>query len=240
MGQAGTREERAAETRAALLDAAAVEFAGYGYAGASVDRIARRADRSTGSLYHHYPGGKKELAELIVRGQPGAVQVQGPAVGLQHLIDITLAWACQMVDNPVLLAGARLVGEQGDFIKGSDDFNSHAQWTEVVMASLLAARRRRELRAGVDMQGTARLLVNACTGAQLQASMESGPARVDLPGRVVEAWECLLPALAVPRVVKNLDLDVDRVRTGSAPLPVHPAAGGAAGSGAQGGGSAAI
>src|SRR3954468_10870228 len=45
---------RAPASRRALLDAAAAEFAARGYAGANVDRIARRAGVNKAMIYYHF------------------------------------------------------------------------------------------------------------------------------------------------------------------------------------------
>ncbi|WP_255948451.1 ScbR family autoregulator-binding transcription factor [Streptomyces odontomachi] len=201
------KQARGVRTRAALVRAAAEEFAECGYAGASVARIAKRAGVTLGTMYHHFPR-KGELAREIVRSQPDLVVPPIEAQGLQQIVDITLAWGYQLLDNPVLLAGARLVMDQDQFIE--PDENSHKQWAEVVVHSFRAAQRKRELRAGVDVEAMARLVVNFCTGAQMHASMESG--RKDLPDRIVEMWHCLLPALAVPSVAKRLEFGEERGR----------------------------
>ncbi|MET8757660.1 TetR family transcriptional regulator [Lentzea sp. NPDC004782] len=52
------------QTRRRLLDAAFVEFAAYGIAGARMERIARIAGCSTGLVYTYY-GGKQELFDAV-------------------------------------------------------------------------------------------------------------------------------------------------------------------------------
>ncbi|MCU1398113.1 MAG: putative transcriptional regulator, TetR family [Acidimicrobiales bacterium] len=59
------QHDRKAETRARLLAAAADLFAEHGIAGASVDAIATRADRTVGALYGHF-GSKEELLFAVV------------------------------------------------------------------------------------------------------------------------------------------------------------------------------
>lgn len=49
-----TRQEAKAQTREAILDAAAVVFARRGFAAASVQEIAEEAGRTTGALYAHF------------------------------------------------------------------------------------------------------------------------------------------------------------------------------------------
>ena len=61
---------RAAATRQGLLDAAAAVFGAAGYHDASVSEIVATAGASTGSLYHHFVGGKADLyAELFTAWQ---------------------------------------------------------------------------------------------------------------------------------------------------------------------------
>jgi AcrR family transcriptional regulator len=201
------KQGRAVRTRATLVRAAAEEFAESGYAGASVAKIANRAGVTLGTMYHHFQR-KGELAREIVRSQPDLVVPPIPSQGLQYVVDITLTWAYQLLDNPVLLAGARLVMDQDQFIEPEE--NSHKQWADVVVHGFRAAQRKRELRSGVDVEAMARLVVNSCTGAQMHASMESG--RKDLPERIVEMWRCILPALAVPSVARRLEFGEDRGR----------------------------
>lgn len=55
---AATRD--AQDSRRELLDAAAIEFAAHGYAGTTVERIARRASLSKGTFYWTFPR-KEEL-----------------------------------------------------------------------------------------------------------------------------------------------------------------------------------
>ena len=59
--------ERRAETRRALLDAAAELFATRGIDGASVDAIAEAAGRTSGAVYDHF-GGKEGLLFCLLEG----------------------------------------------------------------------------------------------------------------------------------------------------------------------------
>jgi TetR/AcrR family transcriptional repressor of uid operon len=205
-GPAGKREvkqERAVRTRAAIMHAAAEVFAECGFSGAAVTKIAQRAGVTLGAMYFHFES-KEALAREIVREQPERVNPPFESEGLQHAADITLTWAHQVLSDPYLLAGARLVMEQELFI--GPEWNSHRQWTQVLAQDLAVAQGRRELRKGVDVNAVARLLVYACTGAQMHAHLETG--RQDLPERIREMWRTLLPAIATPSAISRVELDV--------------------------------
>ncbi|OBJ59719.1 TetR family transcriptional regulator [Mycobacterium sp. 1423905.2] len=59
------KQERAAETRQRILDAAAQIFAEYGYTAGTTNRIAERADVSIGSLYQYFPNKDAVLRALM-------------------------------------------------------------------------------------------------------------------------------------------------------------------------------
>ncbi len=60
-----------APTRERILFAAAELFRRQGYNGTGLKQVVAEAEAPFGSLYHHFPGGKQELAEEVV-GMAGA------------------------------------------------------------------------------------------------------------------------------------------------------------------------
>src|SRR6266540_5868445 len=60
-----TRQARSVETRARLLDAAAVVIARHGIEGASVDAISDVAERTSGSLYGQFGSKDALVVELL-------------------------------------------------------------------------------------------------------------------------------------------------------------------------------
>ncbi|MEV7415231.1 ScbR family autoregulator-binding transcription factor [Streptomyces sp. NPDC089919] len=201
------KQERAERTRAAVMKAAAEVFGENGFAGTSVQKIADRAGVTLGAVYFHFRN-KEELARGIVAAQPELVVPPHDSEGLQHAVDVTLTWAYQLLESPVLRAGARLVWEQEKFTPAEE--NSHQQWTELIISDLSHARAKRELKSSADVVALARLVVNACTGAQMHSFIET--AHADLPERVEEMWRCLLPSVAVPSAVKRIELGEARAR----------------------------
>ncbi|MFF2774213.1 ScbR family autoregulator-binding transcription factor [Streptomyces sp. NPDC058052] len=185
------QQERSARTRAAILRAGAEVFAEMGFAGASVSKITRRANLTLGALYFHFES-KEQLAREIVRAQPELVTSEA-AAGLRGAVDMTLAWGAQLTRDPLLLAGARLVMDQEYFVR-SEEGNSYRQWTEVLLPYLHEAYEKGELRPEVNVLALAQLVVNACTGAQMNSQLDSG--RQDLPERLRQMWSLLLPLVA--------------------------------------------
>jgi len=61
-------------SRAALIDTAALLFRRQGYAATGVNQILETADVKAGSLYHHFPDGKQELAAAVVESAGGEIE----------------------------------------------------------------------------------------------------------------------------------------------------------------------
>ncbi|WP_416972061.1 ScbR family autoregulator-binding transcription factor [Streptomyces sp. 4F14] len=199
------KQRRAEATRAALLRAAAEMFGQVGFERATVKEIAERAGLTLGAVYFHFRN-KEHLAREIVVSQPLSMTPAQPSEGLQYAVDLTLMWACRMLSDPVLQAGARLVIDQENFVVPEQ--NSHRQWADVLGQHLRAARARRELLPGVDVEDLARVLVNACTGAQIHSRIESD--YQDLPDRVAAIWRCLLPGVATPATAARIECGAGR------------------------------
>ena len=60
-----TKKEIKTETRQRLLDAAAEEFARYGYVGANVNRISGSAGFAKGTIYNYFPSKRGLMRSLI-------------------------------------------------------------------------------------------------------------------------------------------------------------------------------
>ncbi len=54
-------------TRERILFATADLFRRQGYAGTGLKQVVAEADAPFGSLYHHFPGGKQQLADEVIR-----------------------------------------------------------------------------------------------------------------------------------------------------------------------------
>jgi len=95
-------------SRAALLDSAAVLFRRQGYAATGVNQILESADVKAGSLYHHFPDGKQELAAAVVDVVGGDIERR-----LRSFLDSDLAVA-DIVEAWIDLMSAGLSSDRRD------------------------------------------------------------------------------------------------------------------------------
>lgn len=128
---------RAVQTKAAILRAAAEVFDEFGFSGASISKIMKRADVTQGGMYFHFSS-KEELAYAVMVGQGDGLVFPEGEDGLQHLVDITLYLAEELRHNPVLRAGVRLAVEQGEF--GLRDDVAYQAWVLEFRQQLRFAR----------------------------------------------------------------------------------------------------
>ena len=126
------RQERKEETRRELIAAAARTFAQRGFAGASLDQVAREAGYTTGAIYHHFRG-KDDLFLAVFEAYATArveeiATVRDQATGDLAARERALAdnWMRRLADDPAMVV---LVLE----------FATHA-WRDPRLRDELAAR----------------------------------------------------------------------------------------------------
>jgi AcrR family transcriptional regulator len=121
---ASLRAEQVAQTRAALVTAGRSLFGTRGFAGTSVDDIAREARVTTGALYHHFPT-KAAVFEAVFEqvhadmmaaslGAVGATEdpVELISAGFGAFLDMVLEPEVQRIvitDAPAVLGLARFI-----------------------------------------------------------------------------------------------------------------------------------
>ncbi|MEU3705366.1 TetR/AcrR family transcriptional regulator [Streptomyces anulatus] len=206
------KQERAEQTRRALLLAAAEVFDEFGYAGASITRILKRAGVTAGALYFHF-GSKEDLAKAVMNSQPDTLVPLLAASGLQRLIDLTLVWSWQLQRDPLLRAGVRLTNEQAS-IGDSLNADPYEKFRGIMTSCLHEAREEGELQPGIEPTVVAEFVIAACTGMQMYSNVVSG--RRDLPERTQQMWNLLLPGIAVPSVITRAEATPAR---GAAMMP---------------------
>jgi AcrR family transcriptional regulator len=100
-GVARTQEERKAETRARLLDAAATLFAERGVDAVSVDTVADAAGRTSGAVYAHFGSKQGLLLALLDEWAHSLVTVIAAEFELAATVEDRLrAVAVNVVTNP--------------------------------------------------------------------------------------------------------------------------------------------
>lgn len=205
------KQERAVQTRALLLRAAAEVFDESGYAGASISKILERAGATAGAMYFHFKS-KEALAAAVATAQPQTIVPFLQSEGLQRVVDTTLVWAKQLQMDPILRAGVRLAIERDAF--ELHDASTFDDWTKILAGFLAEGAAKGELQAGVDADELAEYVVSCCTGIQIYA--EAATRRADISERVVRMWRMILPGVAMPAVVARVDLSSDRLHVTSA------------------------
>ncbi|MGV9380431.1 TetR family transcriptional regulator [Nonomuraea sp. NPDC003707] len=163
-----TKQERAGKTRRLLIEAAALEFAGRGYAGTSLHGISAIANTTIGALTFHFSV-KSALADAVsehgcdvTRETVLRTELRG-LPPLETVAGITRALAQLLEGTYVVRAAARLSRERPGLHPEWYD-----SWMPAVRRLLAQARREGSLRADQDAETIAVLV--GCLAAGLEAT----------------------------------------------------------------------
>lgn len=179
------------DSRQRMIESASDLFREHGYSGTGFREINARSGVARGAIYHHFPGGKAELGEAVIRGNG-------------ELIAAGIDWVARGDDAPAVVrafvagwrehllatefrAGCAIVGviaeshpeAPGLAAAGAEAFG---RWTTALAAGfrrggIPAARARR----------LATLTVASVEGAVLLARAEQATRPLDETGRELEA-----------------------------------------------------
>jgi AcrR family transcriptional regulator len=190
------RQERAEQTRKAILEAAASRFDEVGFLGASLSDILTQAGVTKGALYFHFKS-KEDLADALIDEQFAVSEplsaIENP--GLQTVIDLTHQMAVGLQSDVRVRASIRLVIEQGSFVSPAD--NAYKRWIDTIHGCLLAAKAAGDLRKEINTHDLAQFVVASFTGIQLSSQVLTG--RADLQERVTFMWNMILSSVVPPR-----------------------------------------
>ncbi|WP_018566181.1 ScbR family autoregulator-binding transcription factor [Streptomyces sp. PsTaAH-124] len=209
--------ERAADTRRAVLQAAAHLFFEQGYAATSIADISELSARTSGAIYFHYAG-KEQLARAVVEAHfaawPALIarheNVGAPA--LERLVRLSYAVARAFRDDVFVRAGARLWAERRSInVEMPPPF---LDWIATVEHLLDEARTEGTLAAGAEPVRDATTLVSAFFG--LHTLSDALDERRLIEDRLTAFWHLMLPALQGAPAPAAL---LDRVREDTASLP---------------------
>ncbi|WP_234540774.1 TetR/AcrR family transcriptional regulator [Streptomyces shenzhenensis] len=202
------QQQRAIDTRQRILDTAGALFVRDGYEGTSVGDLIAAARTSKGAFYRHFPGGKIEVATAIMQNTLTMDGLREQRFMLQEAIDIGMILAYRISHENALQAALKL------------SFHSNApetygtpwpDWIDFNAGQLAEARRRGELKPFVDVEQQAHQIAGNWAGVVLISNtVDRHMGNVE--ARISRMYRNLVTAIAVPDLLPELDLSVDRGR----------------------------
>lgn len=192
------QQERARRTRAAIVEAAAVEFGKRGYAAASVNAILEGSHATKGAMYFHFES-KEELGRAVLAAALEKFKETtdrwmsrtdlDPFEILHGLIDHV---AQMFLSDPIVQAEFRLIIEPEFY---ADVQNGGASvWGSSARELIARAQREGLVREGVDSEKFTRVLAAGLAGQRYMADLTAQ--QVDLRARFEETLEVILAGMA--------------------------------------------
>jgi AcrR family transcriptional regulator len=189
------RSRQAVETREAILDAAATEFARYGFSGARLDRIIAATGFTKGAVYFHFES-KQAMADAVLSGRfnawPALVQEVRDEGGRGLSGMRLLAWRVTrtMATNLRTRAAMRLSQELRLVPHGVNPYDA---WAERFIPFLDEAVSDGDAPDSLDRGRAAKTIVNCLFGV-LSVAIDSGTEdRVD--AELEALWRLITPGL---------------------------------------------
>ncbi|TQF74230.1 TetR/AcrR family transcriptional regulator [Rhodococcus spelaei] len=191
------QQERARRTRAAIVEAAAVEFARRGYAAASVNTILEGSHATKGAMYFHFES-KEDLARAVLASalerytESTDRWKRVDADPFQVLHGIIVELAERFAAETIVQAEFRLIIEP-EFYSEVRSGGSQV-WGHTAHELVLRAQREGHLRADADPAVFSRVLGACLAGQRYMLDMTTDS--TGLRDRFEEAFEVLLQAMA--------------------------------------------
>ncbi|MEY9852865.1 AcrR family transcriptional regulator [Leifsonia sp. EB41] len=189
------RTRQANETREAILDAAAAEFARYGFSGARLDRIIAATGFTKGAVYFHFAS-KKAMADAVLSGRfdawPALVQDVRDHGGRGLSGMRLLAWRVTrtMAANIRTRAAMRLSQELRLVPQG---VNPYDVWAQRFIPFLDEAVDDGDAPDSLDRARAAATIVNCLFGV-LSVAIDSGT-EDEVDAELEALWRLLTPGL---------------------------------------------
>ncbi|MEV5377794.1 ScbR family autoregulator-binding transcription factor [Streptomyces nondiastaticus] len=203
MGSVMTKQERAMNTRHALIRSAAQAFDQHGYTRAKLAGISAGAGVSTGALHFHFDtkaamaAAVETEAARILHAVARRVHRRSPCA-LQALVDTSHAFAQQLCWDVVVRAGFHL-NSRTSHAAGTDLLQ---EWLECVRRYLTRAAKEGTILAGASAEDMTATIIGATIGFE-------GLARRDREwlsrATLSSLWRALLPRLATPETLARLE-----------------------------------
>ncbi|MFD8546305.1 ScbR family autoregulator-binding transcription factor [Streptomyces sp. NPDC059649] len=209
------QQERARQTRLAIVRAAAELFDKHGYGGTKIADVVDRIGMTKGALYFHFPD-KESLAVAVMEAQMEGLSVPPQVVKTQELVDAGYALAHLLRSDPIQRGATRLTMDQDS--DQVDRTRSMQLWLSFTESILVEARKREELLDIVEISEASNYFVGAFAGIQNMAHAFDD--RTSLVDRLTVLWKYTLPSIVRPAIVTKLKLDPargERIAHGAAP-----------------------
>ncbi|GAC67442.1 ScbR family autoregulator-binding transcription factor [Gordonia soli] len=195
-------QARAVDTRRKLLAAAAAVFDDKGYAATTTADIVAEAEATKGALYFHFST-KEQIAQAIIQEQASwldslPVDEEHP---VQAVINISYWVSSALRTDVIMRASIRLTIERNTF--STPDQDAYQQWEQALEQRWERASDEGLLAASWTPHAAAALVAGSFTGLQLVSQVASEDRR-DLPARLTDFWNAVLPSLVSARGRKNL------------------------------------
>lgn len=167
-----TQAQRTKATRKALVDVARKLFAERGYDDVGAEEIVRAAGLTRGALYHHFPGGKRDLLEAVYEAVEAESTERVAHVVLDSEMESPLAamkaGVAAFLDECAEPGFQQIVLHDAPAVLGWDRWReiSAANGLGLIEASLIAAIEAGEIRP-LPVKPTAHLLLGALDEAAM-------------------------------------------------------------------------
>ncbi|MEU5305988.1 ScbR family autoregulator-binding transcription factor [Streptomyces noursei] len=199
------QQERAIRTRRRILECAGILFDRRGYAGTTVEDIAKEATVTRGALYHHFRH-KQDIAAAILDEQFTGMVIPPQTLHAQELVDAGYLLCYGLQNDAIQRGAARLTMEQGT--DPIDRARAMRMWVDFATSILVEAQKNGEVRPGVDVKRAARTLVASFAGVQNMSQALAD--RRDLDDYITDIWRYSLPGVINDHVLRQLKFDPAR------------------------------
>lgn len=190
------RQARSGVTRRKIIAAAVDVFDEMGYPATGLGEIIERAEMTKGALYYHFDS-KESLAEAII-DESGASMLaalrsitESASPALENIIHGLFVVCDFSRTDKVAEIGMQLLRT----FTGINEVAGrvYTSWLDELTEQMGKAAAEGDLRAQLDVQGAAEVILGSILGAEALSRAEVTD--VDLRQRVARTWELLLPAI---------------------------------------------
>lgn len=186
-GGAFPKQQRAIETREALLDGAAEVFSRMSYAEARLRDISEASGVSEGALYFHY-GNKRDIATAVLSAQQERMSrvltdvLTGTDNSLGKLTQLTKGLA-ELIARDVVVQGGIRLATQPNVEVAATAREPYFEWIKIARALIQQGVADRSIREDVDVDSAAEFINALFVGSQTLSGLadhwRSLPRRVE-------------------------------------------------------------